>query len=79
MVTTQLLTANDQWNLGDSAGNFELIEGEFVSGVPPGFEHGVVQTRIGSILSRFVEDHDFGLVASDVGVIVEREDGCGSR
>jgi Uma2 family endonuclease len=73
MVTTQLLTAKDLWNLGDSAGDFELVKGELVPVVPPGLEHGVVQTRIGSILSRYVEERDLGLVASDVGVMVERD------
>lgn len=36
--------------------------------VRSGFEHGIIQTRIGSILLRHVEDFDLGRVASDAGL-----------
>jgi len=73
MVTSQLLTAKDLWNLGDSAGDYELIEGELVPMAPPGFEHGVIQTRIGSILLRHVEALDLGRVATDAGLKLRQE------
>src|SRR5215204_1954689 len=72
MVTSQLLTANDLWSLGDSGENVELIDGELVPMVPPGFDHGMIQIKLGSILLRHVETLSLGKVSGDAGFVLRR-------
>ena len=39
-TTTQLLTADDLWNLPDHGGHRELVRGELRDMSPAGFDHG---------------------------------------
>ncbi len=43
MVTTQLMTAEDLWHIGEASEHAELIDGEIVQMAPPGGEHAIVQ------------------------------------
>ncbi|MCC6944425.1 MAG: Uma2 family endonuclease [Thermomicrobiales bacterium] len=72
MVTTQLRTAKDLWNLGDAAGDIELLAGELTPVTPPDFVHGTMQIKIGAMLLGHVESRQLGKVSGDAGFILER-------
>ena len=73
MVTTRLLTAQDLWNLGDSAEHCELIDGELESVAPPGGEHSFIQANLSSILLQHVRAHKLGRVFGEIGFVLRRD------
>lgn len=72
MVTTQLMTAEDLWQMGAAAEHAELIDGEIVQMAPPGGEHAIVQLRIGSRLLQYVDEHRLGQVFGEAGFILSK-------
>jgi Uma2 family endonuclease len=66
-ITTveELLQAQD-------IGRCELVRGELLMMVPPGFEHGRIGTRIGVRLGGFVEQKALGIVLTEVGFVLAR-------
>jgi len=74
MVTTKLMTAQDLFNLGDSAGHCELIRGEFIEVTPPNTTHAATMTNIVLLIGRYVKDHRLGkLYTGDAGVVIEHD------
>ena len=69
----KLMTAEELLLLPDDGMQRELIRGVLTEEMPPGYEHGAVENRIGRLLGNFVEDNDLGEVLSgDSGFILER-------
>lgn len=73
MAITKLFTAADLARLPDDE-RYELIRGELKPMSPVGKPHGRLLFRIGTPLSRHVEERGLGAVyGGDVGVILERD------
>lgn len=53
-------------------GDFELVRGELVDVVPPGFEHGGIAVNIASLLREFVRARQLGTVVVESGFYLER-------
>ena len=49
----------------------ELLRGEVVTMPPPGAKHGIIQNRIGFLLTLHTSQHDLGQVAVESGVVTE--------
>ncbi len=49
----------------------ELVRGMLVREPPPGLPHGRTQTLLARHLDRFVEEHGLGIVATEVGVVID--------
>jgi Uma2 family endonuclease len=76
MVTAQtattLITGEELLTMGD-IGPCELIDGRIVPMSPTGGRHGIVESRLGSALSFFVQQHDLGWVLTgEVGIYIRR-------
>jgi Uma2 family endonuclease len=72
-VPPPLFTASDLLVLPADA-RYELIRGELIEMTPPpGAEHGKLNSRLGSRISVFAEDHDLGEgFSSETGFLVEQ-------
>lgn len=71
---TQLLTADDLWDLPPDGQRHELVRGELRTMPPAGFEHGYVGGRILSPLERFVEGNKLGVVVTaETGFVIARD------
>ena len=69
----KLMTAEELLLMLDDDMKRELIRGVLTEDMPPGYEHGVVEFRIGRLLGNFVEDNDFGeILGGDSGFVLER-------
>ena len=69
----KLMTAEELLQMPDDDMKRELIRGVVTEDMPPGYEHGVVEFRIGRLLGNFVDDNDFGeILGGDSGFILER-------
>ncbi|HEX5136392.1 MAG TPA: Uma2 family endonuclease [Planctomycetota bacterium] len=66
-ITTaeELLRAQD-------IGRCELVRGELHMMVPPGFEHGWLQSRIALRLGNFVEPRGLGVLTGELGFVLAR-------
>lgn len=73
-ATTQLLTAEDLWNLPDRSGHCELVKGELREIAPAGFDHGSVTGRLTIRLGQHVLDNRLGeVLAAETGFVVARD------
>ena len=72
MVTTQLMTAQDLWQIGEAGEHAELIDGEIVQMAPPGGEHAIVQLRLGSIMLQYIDERRLGQAFGEAGFILHR-------
>ena len=69
----KLMTAEELLLMPDDGLQRELIRGVLTEDMPPGYEHGVVEFRIGRLLGNFVEENDFGeILGGDSGFLLER-------
>ena len=69
----KLMTAEELLLVPDDGMQRELIRGVLTEDMPPGYEHGVVEFRIGRLLGNFVEENDFGeILGGDSGFVLER-------
>jgi Uma2 family endonuclease len=71
-ATKTLLTAEDLLRLPDSGRWYELVKGELVEMTPVGLEHGDLAALVLSRLRYYVEAHQLGLAAMEVGFFIER-------
>jgi Uma2 family endonuclease len=71
MVATQLLTAQDLWNLQDGE-DFELIEGALSPVSPTGGEHGEIQADLIRAIGNFLDGKNLGAVYGDVGYLLRQ-------
>jgi Uma2 family endonuclease len=73
-VESKLITAEEFFQLGDSIGVAELIQGRIVEMNPPGFRHGRIAFRLAHLLENYLETHDIGRISGlDAGVITHRD------
>ena len=71
---TQLLTADDLWNMPDHGGHHELVRGELRPLSPAGFGHGSVSMNLSAPLHQFVRARKLGIVvAAETGFIISRD------
>lgn len=75
-VDTKPITAEEFIELPDpkDGSNLELVKGEIVVMPPTGREHGEIQLAIGSLIKVFLKSHPIGRVATESGVITERDE-----
>src|ERR1043166_9249 len=73
MTVTSLMTADDLYQLPNDGKRYELVRGELRKVMSPtGFEHGDVESEIGSSLRAHVKKHRLGkVVTGDVGFRIE--------
>jgi Uma2 family endonuclease len=73
-TATQLLTADDLWNMPDHGGHRELVKGELRDMAPAGFEHGAVGINLATALASFGRAYDLGVVvAAETGFVLSRD------
>jgi Uma2 family endonuclease len=76
LIQTQLLTADDLWELSHRVGDakrLELVRGEILEMVPAGGEHGEVAGDIFALIHAHVRKHRLGRVtAAETGYILSR-------
>lgn len=73
-ATTQLLTAEDLWNLPSHGRRSELVRGELREMAPAGFDHGSVTGRLTIRLGHHVLENNLGeVLAAETGFIVARD------
>ncbi|MBI4339512.1 MAG: Uma2 family endonuclease [Chloroflexi bacterium] len=66
-----LLTVEDFYRLySGKEGHYELVEGEVVKMAPPGFQHGEIALKIGSLLLAHAQQHRLGRVGVEAGFIL---------
>jgi Uma2 family endonuclease len=69
---TTLITGEELLAMGD-IGPCELIDGRIVAMSPTGGRHGIIESRLGSALSFFVQEHNLGWVLTgEVGIYIRR-------
>ena len=69
----KLMTAEELLLMPDDDMKRELIRGVLTEDMPPGYEHGTVEARIGRLLGNFVDDNDLGeVLTGDSGFVLER-------
>ena len=67
------MTADDLWQMPRGQQRYELLRGELRTMTPAGFEHGVIEMRIGYLLMQYVDRHALGVVVpGDTGFIIAR-------
>lgn len=73
-TATQLLTADDLWNMPDHGGHHELVRGELRPMSPAGFDHGSVSMNLSGPLHQFVRSRKLGVVVTaETGFILARD------
>jgi Uma2 family endonuclease len=71
IVSDEIMTGDQLFSLDIGSG--ELIEGVFIEMPPPGFWQGIVENRVGKIISNFVDQHKLGYVmVGEAGVYTHR-------
>jgi Uma2 family endonuclease len=71
---TQLLTAEDLWQMPDHGGHHELVRGELRPISPAGFDHGSVSMNLSGPLHQFVRSRKLGIVVTaETGFILARD------
>ncbi len=70
---TQLLTAEQFYEMPDEGVPTELVRGRIITMPPPGYRHGFVCMQAGFLLKSYLSQHPIGTaVGNDTGVITER-------
>ena len=71
-TTTQLITADQLWDMPQHGGHCELVNGELRQMPPAGYEHGTVGFALARLLGNHVHDHKLGTVsAAETGFVVK--------
>jgi Uma2 family endonuclease len=66
----ELITAEDLWQMGSRAENYELVRGKLIEMAPPGGEHGDIASEIIVLLRSFAKQHKLGKVLIETGFIL---------
>lgn len=71
-TSTRLITAEELFEMGD-IGRCELVRGEIVHMVPPGFDHGDVTYELGFRIGSRVRNYKLGkMMAAETGFVLAR-------
>lgn len=68
----QLFTAQDFWLLPESGKRRELVRGEVIETVSPGFQHSFISAKIATLLNIWAMRTKAGFVGVEGGFILER-------
>jgi Uma2 family endonuclease len=63
----QLITADELWQMGSQAEDYELVRGELIEMTPPGGIHGNSAATLRSLLFIFVKEKKLGVVLVESG------------
>ena len=63
----RLVTAEDLERFPDDDYRYELVEGRVLRMSPVGWQHGRIVIHLATLLNRHVEDHNLGVVVTEVG------------
>lgn len=66
-VRARLVTAEEFARIPDDDQHYELVEGRVVRMSAPGFQHGLLATRIAALLYQHVDAHRLGAVLTPAG------------
>lgn len=73
-TATQLLTADDLWNMPDHGGHVELVRGELRTMSPAGYNHGAVTVLLTARLFNHIYANRLGdVLAAETGFIIARD------
>lgn len=73
MVTTQVMTAQDLWDIGETGEDAELIDGELVRMTPPGGEHGEIQAALILAIGPYLAQTNLGRIFGEVGYLLSED------
>lgn len=72
LMTADELYALDEWTpTGDK--KYELIAGRLVVSEPPGYQHGLVQVKLATLLANYVLQHRLGTLVAESGAWLTRD------
>ncbi len=71
MITSTAMTARDLEQLPDDGHRYELIKGVLKRMPPPGVPHGIVHQNLFVDLAQYLNQHELGVVVSEVGFLFE--------
>lgn len=72
LITQQLMTAEDLWQLPDTGMRHELIDGELVEIMPPGGVHGAIAVILSTLLRVWAKQQRRGYIGVEAGYILKR-------
>lgn len=73
-TATQLLTADDLWNMPDHGGHVELVRGELRTMSPAGYDHGAVTLLLAARLFNHIHANRLGdVLAAETGFVIARD------
>lgn len=72
LVSQQLMTAEDLWQLSDNGMRHELIDGELLETMPPGGIHGAIAVILATLLRIWLKQQGRGYVGVEAGYILKR-------
>lgn len=72
LITPQLMTAEDLWQLPDNGMCRELIDGELHETMPPGGVHGAIAVVLATLLRLWVKQHGAGYVGVEARYVLHR-------
>ena len=68
MTTTELITADELWQMKDDGFRYELVRGELIKMSPAGHQHGRIALNFTTPLDQFVRSNQLGTVyAAETG------------
>ena len=74
MSTTTPTTADQLLRMPEDGYRYELVAGELRKMTPAGWEHGIIGSRLHSLLGRHVLDHDIGeMFLAETGFLLSRD------
>lgn len=72
LITPQLMTAEDLWQLPDNGMRRALIDGALHETMSPEGVHGAIAAVLATLLRLWVEQHGSGYVGVDAGYVLHR-------
>ena len=73
-VTQHAVTADELLRRPDDSFRYALVRGELIRMTPAGFDHGVIEMRLGAALTNHVTAHRLGVVCgAETGFVLARD------
>ena len=73
VIESRLMTAEQLEAMPDDHLKRELIHGEVIVEMPPGFEHSVIALRVATHFMMYLAAHPIGVAAGEAGYILRRD------